>query len=629
MQHFYGWQRNLVRVALAATVLLNTVYAQSEVDQTLDSVQQLNEVQVTSLKMPVKSSYSGMSTQVWAGEDLIPFQTLGLERLLEQMAGLVVQGTQGPKGSPISLYFRGGRSQQLLVVIDGVRISDPNSAGLTFDLRLLDVSQIERIELLKGASSALYGTHAAVGVLSITTKKRDAGTQWGVWTKQSLRQSDQLLDWATQGAQWGMDLQHQMGKWGVMLQTQSLDNRGISALMDTPEADRFQQQQWKISTDYTPNDRTKYRLGVEYSAHESAYDDAYLMQDRDFMYTTDMWRISLQSELINRKGSWHRSMAWTQISSEDQSDYPGVYKGFNWNSDTYYKTSLSQNHFMLLGLQAGYDVVPDIEEAHVYWYDPYVNWVYAQNKWQINSGVRYNQHQTYGGHWVYHINPSYTVETAQGSLQWMGTLGSSFISPSLFQLYGPFGANRSLRPEESTNAELGVHWKAKKGYSFELHAYQRQVENAVYWDNTAFAYGNDPVNQRVKGGELQFKSVDFRGFSSQMSYAFVDAQGLSGLRIPRHRWTAFAQYKSTREQTWSMSGVWTGKREDMDFTEYTLVDLAPFYTVDFSWTYTSQSAPWQLQLSMRNATNQQFVEQWGYNTLGRMFQAGLFYRLKY
>ena len=250
----------------------------------------------------------------------------------------------------------------MLVILDGVRISDPNSAGLTFDLRLLDVSQIERIELLKGASSALYGTHAAVGVLSITTKKRDAGTQWGVWTKQSLRQSDQLLDWATQGAQWGMDLQHQMGKWGVMLQTQSLDNRGISALMDTPEADRFQQQQWKISTDYTPNDRMKYRLGVEYSAHESAYDDAYLMQDRDFMYTTDMWRISLQSELTTRKGSWHRSMAWTQISSEDQSDYPGVYKGFNWNSDTYYKTSLSQNHFLLLGLQAGYDVVPDIEE---------------------------------------------------------------------------------------------------------------------------------------------------------------------------------------------------------------------------------------------------------------------------
>ena len=77
-----------------------------------------------------------------------------------------------------------------------------------------------------------------------------------------------------------------------------------------------------------------------------------------------------------------------------------------------------------------------------------------------------------------------------------------------------------------------------------------------------------------------------------------------------------------------MSGVWTGKREDMDFAAYTLVELAPYYTVDFSWTYKSQSAPWQLQLSVRNATDQQFVEQWGYNTLGRMFQAGLFYRLK-
>jgi len=516
----------------------------------------------------------------------------------------------------------------LLVILDGVRISDPNSAGLTFDLRLLDVSQIERIELLKGASSALYGTHAAVGVLSITTKKRGNGTQVGLWSKQSFRQSDQWVDWASQGSQWGLDGQHQVGKWGLMFQAQNLENRGISSLVDTQEVDHFQRKQWKVGLDFTPNNRMFYRLGVEYAAHESAYDDAYLMQDSDFLYTTDMWRISLQSELTTRKGSWHRSMAWTLLESEDQSDYPGIYKGFNWNSDTYYKTSLNQNHYLLTGVQTGYDVVPSIEQAHVYWLDPYVNWVYAKEKWHLNSGLRYNQHQTYGGHWVYHLNPSYTLTTRAGTLQWMGTLGSSFISPSLFQLYGPFGANSSLNPEESLNNEFGLQWTSTRGYSMELHAYQRWVENAIYWDNTLWIYKNDPLRQRVKGGEFQFKSPINRDFSTQLSYAFVASQGVSGLRIPRSRWTIFSQYKANTEQWWSVSGTWTGERQDMDFTTYEIVDLAQFYTLDISWTYRPQPAKWHLQLSVTNATDQQFVEQWGYNTLGRMFQAGLFYRLK-
>ena len=96
MQHFYGWQRNLVRVALASTVLLNTVNAQSEEDQTLDSVQQLNEVQVTSLKMPVKSSYSGMATQVWAGKDLMPFQMVSSDEAETLLKGKQIRYYKQP-----------------------------------------------------------------------------------------------------------------------------------------------------------------------------------------------------------------------------------------------------------------------------------------------------------------------------------------------------------------------------------------------------------------------------------------------------------------------------------------------------------------------------------------------------
>ena len=94
-------------------------------------------------------------------ETLQNFQGLGLSAVLKQYAGIEILGSQTYAGQNKTVSIRGGRNRQVLILIDGVRVSDPSRIDNDFNLNFLDLSQIESIEILKGASSTLYGSSAA------------------------------------------------------------------------------------------------------------------------------------------------------------------------------------------------------------------------------------------------------------------------------------------------------------------------------------------------------------------------------------------------------------------------------------------------------------------------------------
>ena len=91
--------------------------------------------------------------------------------LLNEIPGVEINGNFSTKGQNLGYYIRGGRNRQVAILINGVAVNDPSSFNGDFDLRQIDINQIERIEVLKGASSTLYGTGAATGVINILLKK--------------------------------------------------------------------------------------------------------------------------------------------------------------------------------------------------------------------------------------------------------------------------------------------------------------------------------------------------------------------------------------------------------------------------------------------------------------------------
>ena len=160
--------------ALLGTIL--SFFALSAQSQTLDSIavstKYLDEVVITDSRFALKRSQSGKTVVKIKQEEIQQFSGLGLGILLSTHLGIDVIGKNLYSGhNPSTISIRGGRNRQVLILIDGVRVSDPSRIDNDFDINALSIEMIESIEIVKGAASSLYGSSAATGVININTKK--------------------------------------------------------------------------------------------------------------------------------------------------------------------------------------------------------------------------------------------------------------------------------------------------------------------------------------------------------------------------------------------------------------------------------------------------------------------------
>ena len=128
----------------------------------------LDPVTVSSMLAPEKISRTGRNIIVISGDRFKQLPVNSIDELLRYLPGLEVQA-RGPMGSQSDIVLRGGTFQQVLVVIDGVRVNDPNTGHFSSYIPIAP-NEIERIEILKGAASAVYGSEAVGGVIHIITK---------------------------------------------------------------------------------------------------------------------------------------------------------------------------------------------------------------------------------------------------------------------------------------------------------------------------------------------------------------------------------------------------------------------------------------------------------------------------
>ncbi|MEO0047004.1 MAG: Vitamin transporter BtuB, partial [Bacteroidota bacterium] len=155
--------------AVAILAMLNTcVYAQ---EQDSTKVNSLKEVVISDTKFAQSKEKSGKVIEVISAKELEKKSGQSLATVLSQVTGVEINGNQSANGKNLGYYIRGGKNRQVLILIDGIPVTDASGISLEYDLRLLPVEQVESIEVMKGAASTLYGTGAATGVINITLKK--------------------------------------------------------------------------------------------------------------------------------------------------------------------------------------------------------------------------------------------------------------------------------------------------------------------------------------------------------------------------------------------------------------------------------------------------------------------------
>jgi len=129
---------------------------------------ELDPVTITASLQPVTASASGRNILVIKGDQFSKLPVHSIDELLRYLPGIEVQ-MRGPMGAQSDIVLRGGTFQQVLVIIDGIRINDPNTGHFNSYIPV-NPAEIDRIEILKGASSAIYGSEAVGGVINVITK---------------------------------------------------------------------------------------------------------------------------------------------------------------------------------------------------------------------------------------------------------------------------------------------------------------------------------------------------------------------------------------------------------------------------------------------------------------------------
>ena len=154
--------------------------AQQATDSTV--TKQLDQVVITATKSPKKLSETGKIVTVVTRQDIDHSVGKDLAQVLNEQTGIIVNGANSNPGKDKSIFFRGASDKYTLILLDGIPLNDPSQLGGQYDIRLIPLNTIDRIEILKGSQSVLYGSNAVAGVINIITRKAESEQTTGTGT---------------------------------------------------------------------------------------------------------------------------------------------------------------------------------------------------------------------------------------------------------------------------------------------------------------------------------------------------------------------------------------------------------------------------------------------------------------
>jgi vitamin B12 transporter len=499
--------------------------------------------------------------------------------LLRTLPGLEVAQTGGP-GRVASVFIRGGGSAHTLVLVDGVRVNSNSGGG--FDFSLLGVEDLERIEVLKGPQSTLYGSEAMAGVVSVTTRAGSGAPR--PWLEAEGGQSEHRRAVAGVGGQAGRaDFSASLGGlWAGGLSVASPRNGNV-------EEDESSSATATGRLGLRFSDDGRVDLATRYVSAETALDGFtfgtgptddpnYTQQSR--LLTT---RLSVAKSVTPR---FKQTLAVGLTDDTLEGDDPDTpFNNYDIDERSLQLTaqsdvSLGGHDLLTVGLQH-----EDREAVNRDNFDQDVSLrsIFVQEQWSwrerlhLTGNVRYDDHSQFGGETTYRGTASY--EPASGT-RLRATYGTGFRAPALDELYFPHFGNPALRPETSRGFEVGVEQRLVREQLLLAGAYfSTDYRDLIGFDVTTFT-ANNVARARARGVEV---SAAYRSGRTrfQVSHTYTDGEnqvtGEALARRPRHRSTLQASFAAGAHFSGTLSAMMVRDRIDSDGTaldDYTRVDLA-------------------------------------------------------
>jgi vitamin B12 transporter len=639
----------LIVSVLACSFVSTSLFAQKNVAQK-ENVEMLNEVVVTATKFNLKKENTGKVIHVITQKQLQQNAGKTVIEILNTIAGIDVKGVNANASEPRSINIRGGRSRQVLVLIDGVPVTDQSAINQEFDLRLLAVSQIETIEILKGASSTLYGSGAATAVINVILKKASKDSVSGSFetsfgTNNSTKSSNSGLADKNQN----INLHGTLGNFNFLASFSITGVDGMSSAKSTTntvfENDSFYSKNALLKLGYKINDKVNIISFLNYDTFEYDFDAAAFSDSEVNMGDQEQFRVGIRPNYTYNKGELYMLASINSVKrnfnsfnafSNTLDSYQ--YNGESINLDLVNKYEFSNQFQLITGVNyqehSNNTITPfgTIEKdiANFNTLDPYASVVYISDYGlSANIGGRLNVHNVYGNQFVYDGNLAYSLlNSKETSVKVLTSYSTAFIAPSLYQLYDGYSGNIDLNPETNQTFEVGFDATFKEKIQLDVVYFNRKEVDAIIYNNTTYSYGNSSSD--ASGLELNVRVAATSFLSINSSYTYIDSNDLEDFNdyIPANKFVAGIDITPFENAFLNVTYRNVGERTIFDRygsfgTAGENVVLEDYQVLDFMANYKVLEDTVTFFVAATNLLNEDYDDIFGYETRGRNYKVGI------
>jgi len=585
----------------------------------------LEEVVVTDSRFKLKRENSGKTVIKISQQEIENNQGRTISELINTKSGIEINGSRSNAGQVLGVYVRGGRNRQVLVLIDGVQVSDPSQTSGSYDFRLLNLNQIESIEIVKGAASTLYGSGAASAVINITTKKAGAKKVNAVFmstigTNQSeADQINNIADFNNSVAVSGT-----LNKFTYRSAFNQQFAEGLSAaITDANEKDPYSKYGIDVNLGYDFNKAFSLSVYGNFTDINSNFDGGAFF-DADNVFKSEQSRVGISSKYKYTNGSINVNAAFSQYDREYISAYPSVFDSKNYVLDFYNKYVVDKTFYTIIGLNVIDNTALFTDKVTFTIVDPYINFVYVSDfGLNINAGGRLSNHSVYGSHFTYNMNPSFTFKSSEKQYtKLFASYSTSFIAPSLSQLYGFYSPNPVLEPEEDKTIEGGVEFKVNNNFRVSALYFNREEQNVISYGFPLYLNVADKV--KTKGVELELNSNITDDLCFNANYTFIENRDVIVVRVPKHKMNAQIGYDISKRTFASLNYQYTHDRivDDFSTSPSSHVVLNAFSLINFHISHSALGNKVRFFAGIDNVLNEDYDDLLGYVSKGRNVRLG-------
>ncbi len=522
----------------------------------------LEPVNVTAQRLPSRAAETGSALTILTPTEIERRGAVEVLDLLKRAPGVAIS-RNGGFGATSGLRIRGSETGQVLVLIDGVRVNDSTDISAAYDFSGLTVDGVERIEILRGPQSALYGNDAMGGVVNIITRKgRGPAKITGLveaGSYQTFRQQAGLS-----GAQQGFD---------YALTAAHTQTKGFSRIYAGPEKDGAEHLSLTGRGGYRFSEQ--FRLGVSggYQKLDADFDPG-ATRDGPASVATEKLFGRVDGTLTLLDGTFENILSLTGSDTDRAYDEPlgfyrtSRYEGRSFGAEYQGNLTLFDKDVLTGGLatrtdtasttivgKAGPRFSQDTQSA------------FAQYKWKateaftVTLGGRYDDVESFGGKGTYRAAAAYRIAGTGTTLR--SSYGTGAKAPTLFQRFDPQFGNRNLQLESSRGFDAGIEQEVSKTLTLSAGVFQNRYRNLIQYQGAGYT---NVGRATTRGIELGATWTGVPDLTLAANYTFLEAEdGATHLRLPRrpkHTLNLTADYAIT--ETWQLGGAMRFVTEQKD-----------------------------------------------------------------